>query len=296
MSSDASASVPASGHPEIAIAAVVFSLNEASLLPACLERLSDFPQLIVCDMHSEDETVEVAQKYGATVVEVPRVPIAEQVRQFGLDAAKTPWVLMVDADEYVPEGFYGRLVDYLAEHPELAAVSLRYDNLSFGRHVPHSLANSRKYALVRTSATRYPSTESRPHQHPRFDGEVADAPDDIPEIVHDNFRTVDQSLEKMLRYGRNSNGEVELLASPFAVPRLFVRGLIFSGSWRDGRAGLVLTMLNLMGRLYGAALAWERAGYPDSGWSKAQTRTLRMVTGTQRRLVRARDFVLRRSR
>lgn len=292
---ESGAAAPAMHAVRVGITAVVYSLNEAELLPACLERLGDFDEIVVCDMQSEDDTVAVAESFGARVVPVPRVPIVEQVRQFALDAAATNWVLLVDADEHLPEGFYELLADLVTGRPELAAVRLRYDNLAFGSHVPNALRGSAKYSLLRVAATHF-SGSSHPHIPPRFDAPVADAPASVPAILHHNFRTVEQSLEKVLRYARNIPGEAALLDDPVAIPRLFLRDLVFSGVWRDGRAGLTLVTLNLIGRVYSAALAWEKAGYPDSGWNPRALRTARLLESTQRRLVRARDAIVKRAR
>lgn len=276
------------------VSAVVFSLNEGHLLPDCLERLADFDDLLVCDMASEDDTQAVARAYGARRIEVPRVPIVEQVRQVALDAVTTDWVLFVDADEILPVGFRGLLDRAINEEPAAVAMRLRYDNYAFGYRLSHTLKGSAKYSLLRRGKVRY-SDRHPVHVPPDFQGAVVDAPGFMPAIEHLNFRDTDQSLEKVLRYSEHMrSADDRLIRSPWALIRELIRVTIFGGAWRDGRAGVFVVTANVFGRYYAQAKSWESEGFPDLAWSPRERRTLSVVERAQRLLVLVRDAVLRR--
>lgn len=269
------------------VSAVVFSRNEADLLRDCLPRLTGFDDVLVCDMESTDDTVAVATEHHARVLAVPDVPVAERVRQRALDAVGSDWVLFVDADEHLPVG-YRQALEPVLGIDGLAGVRLRYDNLAFGRQLRYSLQGSAKYALVRRTSTRYSETVPA-HRPPEFDGPVMDAPADVPPILHVNFRTIAQTQEKVLRYAQSRADLTRRIDDPIALLRELARTTVFSGAWRDGRAGFAVAALHTMGQLSGSLVAAERDGSLTADLPRSRTRLLSAVERTQRALVAARD-------
>ena len=277
----------------VSVSAVVFSRNEADLLRDCLPRLTGFDRVLVCDMASTDDTVRVAHEHGAEVIAVPDVPVAEQVRQQALDALDTDWVLFVDADEHLPTGYRATLDPVIAD-PGIAGVRLRYDNVAFGRLLRHSLQGSAKYALVHRTRTRYSATVPA-HRPPEFDGPAIDAPATVPPILHLNFRSIDQTQEKVLRYAASRADTTVRIDDPIALLREFARTTVFSGVWRDGRAGFAVAALHTVGQLSGSLIAAEHDGTLLADLPRRRTRLLGAIESTQRAAVRTRD-ALRRSR
>jgi hypothetical protein len=272
------------------VSAVVYSRDEADLLRDCLPLLADFDEVVVCDMGSTDDTVAVAQAHGARVVPVPDAPVVEEVRQRGLDAATTDWVLFVDADEHLPAGYRAAVQPVLDGPEDVVAVRLRYDNAAFGRMLAHSLQGSAKYALLRRGRVRY-AEPALAHVPPVLDGRGVDAPEQVPPIAHLNFRTIDQTTEKILRYAANNPDRFERIDDPVALLRELARTTVFSGAWRDGRAGFAVAALHTFGQLSGSLVTAERAGTLTEDLPARSTRLLRAVEGAQRALVGARDGV-----
>lgn len=97
---------------------LILTYNEAVNLPGCLESVAFSDDVVILDSESTDETVQIAKSYGATVLTRPFDNYAAQ-RNFGLaHNFKHDWVLMLDADERVPEDFVA----------EIRAVTDRIDN------------------------------------------------------------------------------------------------------------------------------------------------------------------------
>ena len=99
---------------EIQLSAVVVTYNEARFLPECLRRLAFCDDLVVIDLGSRDELVEIARRFGARVFLHERVLIGEKVRKFALQQVKNDWVLFSDPDLYYPEGIGSRLISLIA--------------------------------------------------------------------------------------------------------------------------------------------------------------------------------------
>jgi hypothetical protein len=283
--------------PPSTVTAVVYSRDEADLLRDCLPLRAGFDEVVVCDMASTDDTAAVAQAHGARVVPVPDAPVVEEVRQRGLDAATSDWVLFVDADEHLPAGYLDTLrpvLDAPADGgpDDVVAVRLRYDNAAFGRMLAHSLQGSAKFALLRRGRVRY-AEPALAHVPPVLDGRGIDAPEQVPPIAHLNFRTIDQTTEKILRYAANNPDRFARIDDPVALLRELARTTVFSGAWRDGRAGFAVAALHTFGQLSGSLVTAERTGTLAQDLPRRSTRLLGAVEGAQRAVVSARDGVRR---
>lgn len=84
----------------IALSAVLITLNAGKQLAAALESLQFCADLVVVDSNSSDNTVEVAEKFSARVVQQNWLGFGPQ-KQFAVAQAKHDWVLCLDADERV---------------------------------------------------------------------------------------------------------------------------------------------------------------------------------------------------
>ncbi|HEY0188878.1 MAG TPA: glycosyltransferase [Cellulomonas sp.] len=274
--------------PPATVSAVVYSRDEADLLRDCLPLLADFDEVVVCDMGSTDDTVAVAEAHGARVVPVPDAPVVEEVRQRGLDAARSDWVLFVDADEHLPAGYRAAVQPVLDGPADVVAIRLRYDNAAFGRLLRHSLQGSAKLALLRRGRAQY-AEPALAHVPPVLDGRAVDAPPDVPAIAHLNFRTIDQTTEKILRYAANNPDRFVRIDDPVALLRELARSTVFSGAWRDGRAGFAVAALHTVGQLSGSLVLAERSGTLTADLPARTTRLLRTVEGAQHAAVATRD-------
>ena len=88
------------------ISVVINTYNASKFLARVLDSVKDFDEIVICDMESTDDTLEIAQRYGCKIVTFKKegVSIVEPARQFAIDAASHPWVLVVDADELCHAG------------------------------------------------------------------------------------------------------------------------------------------------------------------------------------------------
>lgn len=79
--------------------------NEAETLPSCLASIQGFvDQVVIVDTGSTDQTVKIAQAWGAEVIEWAWQNDFSKARNISLGPIQTDWVLVLDADEaLVPE-------------------------------------------------------------------------------------------------------------------------------------------------------------------------------------------------
>ncbi|MCK5096127.1 MAG: glycosyltransferase family 2 protein [Candidatus Pacebacteria bacterium] len=95
-------------NEKIACSVGILTFNNEDTLRACLDSVSEFNEIIICDGGSIDKTLEIAKGYGCVVIEQdkkykhPDNKIADfsGVRNQMLDCAKNDWFAYVDSDEY----------------------------------------------------------------------------------------------------------------------------------------------------------------------------------------------------
>jgi len=71
------------------ISVIVNTRNEAKQLQKCLNSVSDLPaEIIVVDMHSTDNSRQIAINFGAKVYNYRPMKVVEHARNFALSKAK----------------------------------------------------------------------------------------------------------------------------------------------------------------------------------------------------------------
>lgn len=96
---------------KIPCSVLVLTRNSGKTLVSCLTPLVRFAEIVVHDANSEDDTVEIAKKFGAKVFrqydteeKSVRVKDFTEMRLKQRDAASFDWVLYIDSDEVLSEG------------------------------------------------------------------------------------------------------------------------------------------------------------------------------------------------
>lgn len=98
--------------------------NEAANLARCLASVASVVnELVLVDTGSEDDTVKIAESYGAKVSTFKWVNDFAAARNFSLDQVKSDWILSLDADEeLVVEN--PAVWEFLATEPQVHAYAI----------------------------------------------------------------------------------------------------------------------------------------------------------------------------
>ncbi|HEX4521682.1 MAG TPA: glycosyltransferase [Gaiellaceae bacterium] len=89
----------------LTLSLVMIVKNEEEMLPGCLAAVHDaVDEIVIVDTGSTDRTVEIAESFGAKVVDFPWNGSFSDARNCSLEHATGDWVVYLDADEHlVPE-------------------------------------------------------------------------------------------------------------------------------------------------------------------------------------------------
>lgn len=234
------------------ISAVLNTYNAAEHLEEVLTALHGFDEIILVDMHSTDNTREIAKRHGARIIDFERCGICEPARNTAIQAASNPWVLIVDADEIVPEALRNHLYEVAASQNPPAALRIPLINSFMGR---------RMRCLYPNLITRFAQRDAIDwppiiHAKPIIDGRIDTIPPRRKDLamIHLAKNTVESRLEKMSRYtamevdrrGPRRYSAPAFILKPFAR---FLHSYIFKQGFRDGRPGLIWALLDAQYKL-----------------------------------------------
>jgi len=110
------------------ITVLVATKNEEANLGCCLAALKPAQRVIVVDSQSSDSTEVIARQANAEVIQFHFSGGYPKKRQWALEniTIVTPWVLLVDADEVVPQVLWQEIAsEILREKPKDAYVVLK---------------------------------------------------------------------------------------------------------------------------------------------------------------------------
>ena len=190
--------------------------NEERNLGACLERLGRFAKVVVVDSGSTDGSGEVARLAGADLVDFRWNGQFPKKRNWYLrnHRIETPWVLFLDADEYVDDAFCDELARVLPS-TQHAGFWINYDNWFLGRRLRHGDAN-RKLALFRVGTGEYERIDEdrwshldmEVHEHPVLQGSTGEI---AARLDHRDYRGFDHWLRKHNEYSTWEAHRIALL-------------------------------------------------------------------------------------
>ncbi len=247
-------------HPERrAVSVIITTYNEAHNIAACLRSVAWADEILLVDSFSEDATVEIAGAFPITILQREYYGSAAQ-KNWAMDKVRHEWVLILDADERVPESLAREILQILTREPEAHGFYIRRQNIFIDRTIRHSGWSTDK--VVRLFDRRH---GRYPNRRVHADLEIAGAVPVLREpMVHYTFRSFDQYLEKFLNYAEwgAAQGFREGRPAGFVEVGLrplwrFIRTYILQLGFLDGMHGLVVCGLQAYGTFLKYATLWE---------------------------------------
>ncbi|WP_145491433.1 glycosyltransferase family 2 protein [Yersinia rohdei] len=230
------------------LSVVMIAKNEASLLADCLASVAWADEIVVLDSGSEDETIALAQQYGAKVYSNTQWPGYGKQRQLAQQYATGEYILMLDADERVTPELKTAIEAVLLAPVEGAVYSCARRNLFLGRFMRHS--------------GWYPDRVTRlyPHHQYRYNDDLVHESLEcgsakvIPlagDLLHLTCRDFFVFQRKQLNYAqawaeqRHQQGKscsyFSILSHTLGA---FCKTWLFRAGFLDGKQGLLLAVVN----------------------------------------------------
>jgi glycosyltransferase involved in cell wall biosynthesis len=246
------------------VSATIITFNEAENIRAACESVAWADEILVVDSRSTDDTVRVAEGFGARVIVRDWPGFAAQ-KQFAAESATHNWIFSLDADERVTEelrasvlarrdgdqtkiadgyriarrSFYmGRWIKGGGWYPDY---QLRFYDRRRGRwegaHI-HESVKMRPGALVETLSgdLQHFSVRDAAHHH---------------SMIGERYAPL--AARQMFEAGRRTSP----LRVATAAPAAFARSFILKGGFRDGLAGLAIARFAAHHAFLKHIMLWE---------------------------------------
>jgi glycosyltransferase involved in cell wall biosynthesis len=242
------------------VTAVIAAHDEAAQIEACIESVEWASEVIVVENDSIDDTIDRARGAGATVIS-PKFTTIGAARNHGIERAKTPWVLVVDADERCTPELAAEIRQAIDKPANRSAFRVPRRNFFLGKEIRHGGWGSDRPVRLFRKELRY--NASLVHEHVNVTGETGELRN---ALLHYTYTSLDQYFEKFNRYSRwwaeqnHARGRRGSAAAVlFKPPARFVSMFFFRGGFLDGAHGLVLACLAAASVMAKYARLWERS-------------------------------------
>lgn len=200
---------------KVPVSVLIPAKNEQANLPACLTSVSRADEVFVVDSQSGDRSVEIAESYGAHVVQFHFKGGWPKKKNWSLEnlSFRNEWVLIVDCDERITPELWDEIAVAI-QNPEHQGYYLNRRVFFLGKWIRYG----GKYPdwnlrLFKHKLGRYENlkTEDVPntgdnevHEHVVLQGSVGYLKHDM---LHEDFRDIFHWLE---RHNRYSNWEARV--------------------------------------------------------------------------------------
>jgi glycosyltransferase involved in cell wall biosynthesis len=243
------------------LSVILITRNEEANLDDCLASLEGIAQqIVVVDTNSADRTLEIAQKYGATIARPSDWPGFGPQKNRALDLATGDWVLSLDADERLTPALRSEIVTAVHHSAQINCFAIPRLSWYCGRFIHHS-GWSPDYVdrLFKRGTARF--SDDLVHERLIPNGAVAKLENPM---LHYSFMNYSQVLQKLDRYS-TASAEQAFAQGKTSSPLkavihgiwAFIRTYIIRAGFLDGGQGFALAISNGQGTYYRYIKLWH---------------------------------------
>jgi glycosyltransferase involved in cell wall biosynthesis len=222
----------------------ITTYNNGRTLTACLESVQWADEIVVLDSFSIDDTLSIAQRYGARVAQHEFMGYGAQKRM-ALAMTTHDWVLLLDADEALSPGLQTEIRRLLQDGPTMDAYEIpRQEQMFWRMYNPATRMNH----YLRLFDKRKGSIDDVPiHAAPKAQGRITrlKAP-----FYHYGETDIHTKVEKINAYSsgvvveklRKQRRGIRLIMV-FYPPLFFIRSYLFKRNFLNGWAGFINSVI-----------------------------------------------------
>lgn len=237
-------------NKKVRLSAAIITKDEEKNLPDCLKSVSFADEIVVVDSGSADRTVEIAKEFGCRVFVEDWKGYGPQ-KNSAVSKCRNEWVLILDADERVPEKT-ADIISGAIRKPGVDAYSLKRKNYMHGKWLQHSgYWPDRQIRLVRKDKGSF---YSRVHEKWVTEGPVQDLDAHIDHFAFSDYSDMLSTLNDystvIARELFASGKRVTVLAPVYHGMAMFFKIYLIQKGFLDGITGLVTALTKAGGSFF----------------------------------------------
>ena len=229
---------------------MIAAKNEELMLPGCLKSVEFADEVIVIDDYSNDNTRQIAKKFGAKVFKRRLDGFATQ-KNFGITKSSNDWVLIVDADERVEDSLI-KEISAIKSNSKYSAYDIPRKNFIKGKWLKHGgLYPDYQRRLINKNHCKYGTREV--HEIMDVNGSTARLRGNI---IHYTYSTYKEYYTKVKKYAVLEAQWTTNRPRFVSIPKAFVVRYFVEKGYKDGISGFVSAVL----MSYYQLLIWKKVG------------------------------------
>lgn len=241
------------------VSIVINTYNAEKYLREALSSVKDFSEIIICDMYSTDNTIDVAKEFNAKIVYHENTGYVEPARNFAIQNASNDWVLLLDADEVVTPDLLKELQYHFPNRNNYAAIAIPRKNYFMGKFMHAAFPDY----VIRFFNKNYIDWPKVIHSVPKIKGEIIKLKKS-PKVALEHLAddSISDILKKMNSYTiaevvRRKNQKVTFGKIIFSPLFRFIKFYFFKQGYKDGIRGLIFAFTKAHYKFYTLAKLFE---------------------------------------
>lgn len=251
------------------ISVVIVTCNEEKNIKRAIESVKWADEVIVCDMHSTDETAKIAGVLGAKVFFHKPEKYVELVRNSSIDKAVNEWVLILDPDEEISESLAKKIIEITDKSIISNFIEIPRKNIIFSKWIKNSMWwPDYNIRLFKKGSVLWGNKIHRP---PETKGEGLKLPaEEQYAIVHHHYENISQYIRRLDRYTDAQSEEMikegyvfnwkDLINKPASE---FLSRYFANHGFENGLHGLSLSLLQSFSFIILYLKIWEEEKFKE---------------------------------
>lgn len=241
------------------ISIIINTFNEAKNIKNCLESVKWADEIVIVDMYSEDNTIEIAQKYTDKIYFFERMGYADPARQFALEKASNEWILVLDADELVPLKLMNKLHEII-EKDCGDVIYIPRNNYFAGKQIHNMGWGALDDLQPRFFKKNYLNFGEKIHDFYNInrDARIYKITNPHEGFIHFSYLDFEDYIDRLNKYTsiesknifEEKKGELNqrenILSIMFRLFKVFFESYIHMKAYKDGFRGLSLSFLSVI--------------------------------------------------
>ncbi|KPU82215.1 glycosyltransferase [Psychromonas sp. PRT-SC03] len=244
------------------ISAIIITKNEQNNLPHCLDSLGWVDEIIIVDSGSQDDTQEIALRYGAKFYSHPNWQGFGKQKQLAQNYASHTWILAIDADEVVSDKLQLSIQQQIIQTNVNSVFQITRKTWVFGRFLRHSGWVDKIVRVYPKKIANY--NDALVHEKVIFNKDI-NIKKIKGDLLHYSYSNLTNYLIKSASYGKAWADGKQQRGKQSSIFQALIHGLgcflkmyILKKGFLDGKQGFLIAVLSSHSAFIKYADLWIR--------------------------------------